>query len=747
MSPHYALRPAAGNDSRMPRLFRIAFLDRMKLRPKLASAFLLLSLLIGICGASGLVFVYRIGSTVSVFSDVTSPLLGQTVILADNAQRMRGVFLDAVNKNDNMSFLDSSAKLGDLGVAGGEGMQKLQQLLTKARLPVRVDEIRQLQNDFTLAHVALLTAHRQEQIAQNNVQDRLASFEAERRNFDALLRTITARAEAAMAQARDQAAVQISAGIATVKGINELFSSAMNEDYPLVQGLYKLTRDSITLQEVATSYVNVKQADGLPAVLRRADLTFDNAREVIDRVGSQVQSREGQDYVRRFSAGLEELEKKLKGDQGLFPAHRDSLKIESEIATMQQALVATESRYVGSLEEVRQLVEKHNEGAKTRAGEVVNQALAFIGLLVLAGVSAGIVFSLFFANRIVGPITRITGAMTELAGGNLDVRVPARTRTDEIGDMAEALQVFKDNAITAHNLIDERERDQAVKEQRTHRVTDLCTAHERSITGLLRALTSAATDMRSTSQTMFAIVRETSDQAMAAATASQEANTNVQSAAAATEQLSASTAQINNRALHSAKIANKAADETGRAGAVVQELHSTASEIGEVVRMIDEIASQTNLLALNATIEAARAGEAGRGFGVVAGEVKNLAGQTARATADIAARVGAIQSATEQAVQAIEGVRATIAEMREISNFVATTMDSQSTATHEIAANTGLVASATAQVSANAESVSSSMESTGSAANQVVQAAIDLNRQADALRAEISGFLENIRVA
>ena len=313
--------------------------------------------------------------------------------------------------------------------------------------------------------------------------------------------------------------------------------------------------------------------------------------------------------------------------------------------------------------------------------------------------------------------------------------------------MAGALQVFKDNAITAHNLIDERERDQTVKEQRTHRVTELCTAHEHSITGLLRALTGAATDMRSTSQTMFAIVRETSDQAMAAATASQEANTNVQSAAAATEQLSASTAQINNRALHSAKIANKAADETGRAGAVVQELHSTASEIGEVVRMIDEIASQTNLLALNATIEAARAGEAGRGFGVVAGEVKNLAGQTARATADIAARVGAIQSATEQAVQAIEGVRNTIAEMREISNFVATTMDSQSTATHEIAANTGLVATATAQVSANAESVSSSMESTGSAANQVVQAAIDLNRQAGALRTEISGFLENIRVA
>jgi bacterioferritin-associated ferredoxin len=85
--------------------------------------------LIGICGASGLVFVYGIGSTLSVFADVTSPLLSQTVVLADNAQRVRTVFLDAVNKNDNTAFGESRGKLGDLGVAAGQGMEKVRHLL------------------------------------------------------------------------------------------------------------------------------------------------------------------------------------------------------------------------------------------------------------------------------------------------------------------------------------------------------------------------------------------------------------------------------------------------------------------------------------------------------------------------------------------------------------------------------------------------------------------------------------------
>jgi methyl-accepting chemotaxis protein len=313
--------------------------------------------------------------------------------------------------------------------------------------------------------------------------------------------------------------------------------------------------------------------------------------------------------------------------------------------------------------------------------------------------------------------------------------------------MAGALQVFKDNALESRRLVEEREAEQAVKTQRAQRMAELCVAHDRAVTGMLDALNRAAGDMRATSETMSAIVAETSDQSTAMAAAAGQAASNVQTVATATEELSSSVAEINQRATHSAQIANKAAEEAMRADSVVQNLHGTASEIGQVLRMIQDIANQTNLLALNATIEAARAGEAGRGFAVVAAEVKSLAGQTAKATGDIGGRIDAIQGATGQVVDAIKEIRTTIDEMREISNFVATTMDNQGAATRDIALNTQQVASGTAEMTANTEAVRESMLATGSAADQVVDAAIELKQQAEALRTEIGRFLDDIRAA
>jgi methyl-accepting chemotaxis protein len=715
------------------------------LKAKVVLGFLGLSLLIGICGATGLFFVQRIGATVAFFSDVTSPLLIHSMSVVDNAQRTRAAFLEGLSRGQNAD--DIGKDLARLDEAARKRLDDLRALSERAGIAARIEEVVQRQREFIEILKAMLEAQFRGRTAEMLTQQRLIMFEAERRSLDGLLSTLATQAETRMGESEDKAKIQVQTGTATVDWLGDLFSQTMNETLPLLQGVYKLMRDSAKLQEVAKSYSNQRTASGLAPLEQEAKASLRAAIMATRKFGGRLRSAEGKMQVANVVQAINNIEAALVGGEGLFAAHRENLEARAQLSKLTENLAAAENAYVALLADVEKAVEDLNEQAKADALQGVARALTMIGAVVGVGLLLGAGFGLFFANRIVGPVRRLTAAMTELAQGALAVSVPERERRDEIGDMAGALQVFKDNALESRRLVEEREVEQAVKAQRAQRMAELCVAHDRAVTGMLDALNRAAGDMRATSETMSAIVAETSDKSTAMAAAAGQAAGNVQTVATATEELSSSVAEINERATHSAQIANKAAEEAMRADSVVQNLHGTASEIGQVLRMIQDIANQTNLLALNATIEAARAGEAGRGFAVVAAEVKSLAGQTAKATGDIGARIDAIQGATGQVVDAIKEIRTTIDEMREISNFVATTMDNQGAATRDIALNTQQVASGTAEVTANTEVVKESMLATGSAADQVVDAAIELKQQAEALRAEIGRFLDDIRAA
>jgi len=217
--------------------------------------------------------------------------------------------------------------------------------------------------------------------------------------------------------------------------------------------------------------------------------------------------------------------------------------------------------------------------------------------------------------------------------------------------------------------------------------------------------------------------------------------------AAATEQLHASTNEISRQVTQSAEFASTAVVEADRTNATIQGLADTAQKIGDVVALIQNIASQTNLLALNATIEAARAGEAGRGFAVVASEVKALANQTAKATEDISAQIAAIQGETGNAVEAIKAIGGTIRKMNEIASAIAAAVEQQGAATRDISNNIQLVAQGTSSVASNIAGVNEAVEETGHAAAEVLTASDELGRQADRLRVNVNGFLDNIRAA
>jgi methyl-accepting chemotaxis protein len=188
-------------------------------------------------------------------------------------------------------------------------------------------------------------------------------------------------------------------------------------------------------------------------------------------------------------------------------------------------------------------------------------------------------------------------------------------------------------------------------------------------------------------------------------------------------------------------MAKAMADET------VMGLAENAARIGDVVRLINGIASQTNLLALNATIEAARAGDAGKGFAVVAGEVKHLANQTARATDEISAQIGAVQSSTREAVTAIGGIVSRIEEINEIAAAISAAVEEQSAATSEIARNVQHAAAGTQEVSANIGGVKLAATETGGAAGQVLSSTQALVVQSTGLKRTVSAFLQDVRTA
>ena len=268
---------------------------------------------------------------------------------------------------------------------------------------------------------------------------------------------------------------------------------------------------------------------------------------------------------------------------------------------------------------------------------------------------------------------------------------------------------------------------------------------ERDVSSMVGVISSAATELQATAQSMAATAEETSQQAEAVANAAGQASENVQTVAAATEELTASIHEISRQVNQSTHIAGAAVEEARRTDAMVQGLAEAAGKIGQVVKLINDIASQTNLLALNATIEAARAGDAGKGFAVVAGEVKNLANQTAKATDEISAQIAAVQTATKDAVGAIQGIGGTISKISEIASAIAAAVEEQGAATQEIARNVQQAAMGTGAVTSNIGSVTHAAGETGHAAHEVLSAAGELSRQSERLNSQVNHFLTDVR--
>jgi methyl-accepting chemotaxis protein len=303
------------------------------------------------------------------------------------------------------------------------------------------------------------------------------------------------------------------------------------------------------------------------------------------------------------------------------------------------------------------------------------------------------------------------------------------------------------NAARARAEAERIESEHQAKLDRDSAMLGLAAEFERSVSHIVDAVGVAANELLGISSSINSSSVEATRQASEAATASTQASQNVETVASAVGELTDSIHGIARQAARSAEVASKAAADAHHTNTVVEGLASGTQKIGEVVTLIQNIASQTNLLALNATIEAARAGEHGRGFAVVASEVKALANQTAQATEEISTQIQGIQNVTDQAVAAIKAIGGTIAEINEISAAIATAVEQQGMATSAISANVEQASSGTNEVNNNIVGLTQTSSDAGVAASQLAEAANGLSSQAEQLKREVNGFLGSVRAA
>ena len=411
---------------------------------------------------------------------------------------------------------------------------------------------------------------------------------------------------------------------------------------------------------------------------------------------------------------------------------------------------ASREAYQGLEKAVDALVQLNIKGSDDTAAQSLStyrtsQYVMFGAIGIVAALLIG--FALMMIKSISSPVTTMTAAMRRLAANDMTVAIPGVGRKDEIGQMAGAVQTFKDGMIEAERLRAEQQEGQQRQLERAQKIEASVTGFEKMIGEIVHVVSSAATELQSTAQSMAATAEETAQQSTTVAAASEQATNNVQVVASATEELSASVREIGTQVTQSSRMIAEAVSRANATNEQVRGLAQASEKIGEVVQIISSIAGQTNLLALNATIEAARAGEAGRGFAVVASEVKALAEQTAKATDEITAQVKTIQDATQVSAQSIQGIAQTIGQVSETASTIASAVEEQGAATQEIARNVQQAAKGTQEVTSNISGVSHAASQTGAAASQVLASAGELSKNSETLRVQVEAFLREVRAA
>jgi methyl-accepting chemotaxis protein len=478
---------------------------------------------------------------------------------------------------------------------------------------------------------------------------------------------------------------------------------------------------------------------------KKTDAEILEAEEMIQKALAEDISAEDRAEFELVLNELETIEKEHK----VYEAHVE--EIFTELSRLVDVTSSVNNKVI-KVEEEQNNLNKEIEALMSEVSgfttKSMDTALADeqLGKLLIIKLSIGIfitglVLAYLLGRSVTAPLKNLTDAMTELAAGKLDTPIPSVKFKDEVDDMSKSMKVFQANMLRAKQLEAEQEAIKKKQQQRQNELNQLVGIFGSTIGAVFAQILLSSKDMVGQAGNMLMQSSSSQEMASMVATEAEESSANAQALSAAAEEMVASIREISQQVNKSSMVTKEAVEISQASERDVKELQQISGEIGQVVQLITDIAEQTNLLALNATIEAARAGEAGKGFAVVASEVKNLANETAKATDEISRKIKAIQSASGQSAESITKIGKIISSIDEYITAIVAAIEEQNSTTEEISRNVSFVSDSALRVSANVQKIQMQSSEVNTSSQVVNDNASDMSKEADVLSREVKTFL------